>query len=43
MNRTAPDYIIIARGTNDWSHASGTTITKEYFDNPESWEYPTTG
>ena len=42
MNRTAPDYIIIARGTNDWSHASGTTITKDYFDSPESWEYPTT-
>lgn len=40
MNRTAPDYIIIARGTNDWSHASGTTITKDYFDNPETWEYP---
>jgi hypothetical protein len=40
MNRTAPDYIIIARGTNDWSHASGTSITKDYFNNPETWEYP---
>jgi lysophospholipase L1-like esterase len=42
MNRTAPDYIIIARGTNDWSHASGTLITKDYFADPESWVYPTT-
>lgn len=40
MNRTAPDYIIVARGTNDWSHASGTTITKDYFSTPESWVYP---
>lgn len=40
MNRVAPDYIIIARGTNDWSHASGTTITKDYFADPESWTYP---
>ena len=41
MQRTPPDYIIIARGTNDYSHASGTAITDGYFDNPESWEYPT--
>lgn len=40
MNRIAPDYIIVARGTNDWSHASGTTITEGYFDEPESWVYP---
>ena len=41
MNRIAPDYILIARGTNDWSHASGTTITENYFDDPENWTYPT--
>lgn len=40
MTRIAPDYIIIARGTNDYSHASGTTITKDYFNSPETWEYP---
>lgn len=42
MERTAPDYIIIARGTNDYSHQEGTLITKDYFANPETWEYPTT-
>ena len=41
-DRIAPDYIIIARGTNDWSHSKGTTITDGYFDNPETWTYPTT-
>lgn len=38
--RIAPDYIIVARGTNDWSHGQGTIITDGYFDHPESWEYP---
>ena len=41
-DRIAPDYIIIARGTNDWSHSKGTIITDGYFDNPETWTYPTT-
>ena len=41
-NRIAPDYIIIARGTNDWSHSKGTIITDGYFNNPETWVYPTT-
>ena len=40
--RTAPDYIIIARGCNDWSHGQGTLITDGFFDNPETWTYPTT-
>ncbi len=40
--RIAPDYIIIARGCNDWSHGQGTLITDGYFDNPETWTYPTT-
>ena len=40
--RTAPDYIIIARGCNDWSHGQGTLITEGFFDNPETWTYPTT-
>ena len=41
-DRIAPDYIIIARGTNDWSHGKGTTITDGYFSDPETWTYPTT-
>ena len=41
-DRIAPDYIIIARGCNDWSHGKGTLITDGYFDNPETWTYPTT-
>ena len=41
-DRIAPDYIIIARGTNDWSHSKGTIITEGYFDNPSTWTYPTT-
>ena len=41
-DRIAPDYIIIARGCNDWSHGKGTLITDGYFDNPETWTYPMT-
>ena len=41
-DRIAPDYIIIARGTNDWSHGKGTIITEDFFANPETWMYPTT-
>lgn len=41
-DRIAPDYIIIARGTNDWSHGKGTIITDGYFSNPETWTYPIT-
>ena len=41
-NRIAPDYIIIARGTNDWSHGQGTIITDGFFANPETWVYPQT-
>ena len=41
-DRIAPDYIIIARGTNDWSHGKGTIITEDFFANPETWTYPTT-
>ena len=33
MERTAPDVIIIYRGTNDFSHAPYTKLTKDYFDN----------
>ena len=42
MERTAPEYIIIARGTNDWSHGQGTIITDNFFENPQSWTCPTT-
>ena len=41
-DRIAPDYIIIARGCNDWSHGKGTLITDGYFDSPETWTYPMT-
>lgn len=42
MTRTAPDMIIIYRGTNDFSHGSGTVLTKDYFDGDSIWYYPTT-
>lgn len=32
MDRTAPDVIIIYRGTNDFSHAPYAKLTKSYFD-----------
>jgi hypothetical protein len=32
MERTAPDVIIIYRGTNDFSHAPYTKLTKNYFE-----------
>ena len=41
-DRIAPDYIIVARGTNDWSHGKGTLITEDFFANPETWVYPET-
>lgn len=41
MSRTAPDMIIIARGTNDWTHEPYATITEDYFKGPE-WTYPDT-
>ena len=41
MNRTAPDVIIIYRGTNDFSHSPYTILTDGYFDN-YNWEYPST-
>jgi hypothetical protein len=33
MERTAPDVIIIYRGTNDFSHAPYTKLTNDYFEN----------
>lgn len=40
MNRTAPDIIILARGTNDMSYEPYARLTDGYFDNP-NWQYPT--
>lgn len=39
MARTAPDVIIIYRGTNDFSHAPYARLTAGYFDNYD-WSYP---
>ena len=39
MQRTAPDVIIIYRGTNDFSHTSYAKLTSNYFDN-YNWDYP---
>lgn len=39
MNRTAPDYIILARGGNDWSHSPYDKLTDGYFNN-YNWNYP---
>lgn len=39
MNRTAPDAIIIYRGTNDFSHTPYTILSDGYFDNID-WQYP---
>ena len=41
MTRTAPDIIIIYRGTNDFSHTPYTLLTDGYFDN-YNWTYPET-
>lgn len=41
MTRTAPDAIIIYRGTNDFSHSPYTVLTDGYFDSVD-FEYPTT-
>lgn len=41
MKRTAPDMIIIYRGTNDFSHLPYANLTDGYFDSA-SWDYPTT-
>lgn len=41
MTRTAPDAIIIYRGTNDFSHSPYTVLTDDYFDGV-NWEYPNT-
>lgn len=40
MDRTAPDIIIIYRGTNDFSHSPYSKLTDNYFGN--SWTYPQT-
>lgn len=39
MNRTAPDVVIIYRGTNDMTHSPYARLTAEYFDN-YNWQYP---
>ena len=39
MNRTAPDIIIIYRGTNDFSYQPYTKLTSGYF-NASNWQYP---
>ena len=39
MARTAPDVIIIYRGTNDFSHEPYTLLTEDYFDG-YNWSYP---
>lgn len=41
MTRTAPDAIIIYRGTNDFSHEPYTRLTDGYFDNV-NFNYPAT-
>ena len=41
MTRTAPDAIIIYRGTNDFSHSPYAVLTDGYFDSV-NWEYPVT-
>lgn len=40
MERTAPDVIIIYRGTNDFSHLPYATLTNDYFDEID-FAYPT--
>lgn len=39
MTRTAPDVIIIYRGTNDFSHSPYAKLTSGYFDDYD-WQYP---
>ena len=39
ITRTAPDVIIIYRGTNDFSHEPYTKLTEGYFD-AYDWDYP---
>jgi lysophospholipase L1-like esterase len=41
MARTAPDVIILCRGTNDFSHSPYVRLTDGYFDST-AWTYPTT-
>lgn len=41
MTRTAPDVIIVYRGTNDFSHTPYTKLTDDYFSG-SSWTYPDT-
>lgn len=41
MTRTAPDIVIIYRGTNDFSHTPYARLTDGYF-NAYPWTYPTT-
>ena len=40
MDRTAPDVIILYRGTNDFSHQPYTVLTDDYFDSAD-FTYPT--
>ena len=40
MTRTAPDMVIIYRGTNDFSHSPYAKLTDDYFGYP--WAYPDT-
>ena len=41
MTRTAPDVVIIYRGTNDFSHSPYTKLTEDYFSG-DNWNYPDT-
>lgn len=41
MTRTAPDVIIIYRGTNDFSHGPYDKLTSDYFA-AYDWDYPST-
>lgn len=41
MTRTAPDIVLIYRGTNDFSHVPFTKITPNYYD-AVPWRYPNT-
>ena len=41
MTRTAPDIVLIYRGTNDFSHVPFTKITPNYYD-AVPWRYPDT-
>lgn len=42
MNRTAPDVILVYRGTNDFSHSPNTKLTEDFFKTGKNFVYPET-